>query len=86
MKRRFVLTALFLLITSGGYLLAFAQATIFYEATVLAHLAAGIGLCAAAVGLLRRYPRECGAFLASAAPSRSFRWLAAMDFRRASSR
>jgi tetratricopeptide (TPR) repeat protein len=69
MKRQFLLTALILLIASGGYLLAFAQPTIFYEANVLAHLGAGIALSIAAVALLRRYPGECGAFLASAAPA-----------------
>ena len=58
-----------LLIVNSAWLAAFADATVFYMANVLAHLALGIVLMAAAVPLARRYPRECGMFLASGVPA-----------------
>ncbi len=67
--RRLGLAALILLIVTGGYLLAFTQATIFYEANVVLHLLLGLALAVAAIPLARRYPRECAAFLLAAAPA-----------------
>ncbi|HTT64253.1 MAG TPA: multiheme c-type cytochrome, partial [Bryobacteraceae bacterium] len=65
--RRAAKYGLALLIVNSAYLAAFAQASIFYEANVLLHLGLGLALAVAAIGWSRRYPRECGAFLASAA-------------------
>ena len=67
--RRWVLPGLGLLIVNAGYLAAFSSASIFYEANVLLHLVLGVTLCVVAVRVARRYPRECGAFLAGAAPA-----------------
>ena len=58
--------ALALLIVNSAYLAEFAHASIFYEANVLLHLALGLALAAFAIGWARRYPGECGAFIASA--------------------
>jgi tetratricopeptide (TPR) repeat protein len=69
MGRRLLLGSLILLIASGAYLAAYAHATIFYEANVLMHLGLGLALAVVAIALVRRYPRECAAFLASAAPA-----------------
>ncbi|HTP35150.1 MAG TPA: tetratricopeptide repeat protein [Candidatus Acidoferrales bacterium] len=65
--RRAAKYGLVLLIVNSAYLAAFAQASIFYEANVLLHLGLGLALAVAAIGWLHRYPRECGAFIASAA-------------------
>jgi tetratricopeptide (TPR) repeat protein len=54
------------LAVNAAYLAAFAQATIFYEANVLLHLALGLALALLAVRYVRRYPTECGIFLAAA--------------------
>ena len=67
--KRFAAPALALLIVTAAYLSAFTQATIFYECNVVAHLAVGLALAALAIPWARRYPRECGAFLAAAAPA-----------------
>lgn len=67
--KRILLPGLILLIAGGAYLAAFPQASIFYEANVLLHLGLGLALAVAAVPLARRYPRECGMFLASTAPA-----------------
>jgi tetratricopeptide (TPR) repeat protein len=69
MRRRLLLTGLMLLTAGGGYLAAFPQATIFYEANVVLHLALGVLLAIAAVPLARRYPLESGFFWAAAAPA-----------------
>jgi tetratricopeptide (TPR) repeat protein len=58
---------LVLLVLNSVYLAAFAQASIFYELNVLLHLGLGLALGVVAVGWARSYPRECGAFMASAA-------------------
>jgi len=67
--RRFVAPALAVLIVNAAYLAAFSSASIFYETNVLLHLALGLALCVVAIRAARRYPRECGAFLAAAAPA-----------------
>jgi tetratricopeptide (TPR) repeat protein len=67
--RRFAAPALVLLIVSSAYLAAFTQANLFYEANVLLHLGLGLALSVAALYAARRYPRECGAFLAAAVPA-----------------
>ncbi|HEY1495168.1 MAG TPA: tetratricopeptide repeat protein [Candidatus Solibacter sp.] len=61
--------SLVLLILTGAYLAAFADASIFYEANVLLHLGLGLALVAAAIKWVPRYPRECGAFLLCAIPA-----------------
>jgi tetratricopeptide (TPR) repeat protein len=58
---------LVLLVLNSAYLAAFAQASILYELNVLLHLGLGLALAVVAVGWARSYPRECGAFVASAA-------------------
>jgi tetratricopeptide (TPR) repeat protein len=60
---------LVLLIVNGGYLAAFAHATVFYEANVLLHLVLGLVLAALAIRWGRRYPVECGIFLLAAVPA-----------------
>jgi len=65
--RRVTVWAVILLALNGAYLAAFAQATLFYEANVLLHLALGLALALFAVRLVRRYPLECGVLLAAAA-------------------
>jgi tetratricopeptide (TPR) repeat protein len=67
--KRYVPYALAILIVNSAYLAAFAQASIFYEANVLLHLALGLALAALAIRLAPRYPRECGAFVAAAIPA-----------------
>ncbi len=64
--RRAAAGALILLAVNGAYLAAFAHATIFYEANVLLHLALGVALALVAARYVRRYPIECGIFLAAA--------------------
>jgi tetratricopeptide (TPR) repeat protein len=60
------LWALIILALNGAYLAAFSQATIFYEANVVLHLALGVALGAIAVRYARRYPVECSLFLGAA--------------------
>jgi Flp pilus assembly protein TadD len=61
--------SLALLIVNSAYLAAFTQATVFYEVNVVLHLAIGLGLAGAALAWVRRYPRECGAFVLAAVPA-----------------
>src|ERR1043165_337647 len=56
-----------LLVLTGAYLGAFADASVFYEANVLLHLGLGLILGVAALAYVRRYPQASGAFIASAA-------------------
>jgi tetratricopeptide (TPR) repeat protein len=58
--------SLVLLVLNSAYLAALAQASIFYEFNVLLHLGLGLAVSVASVAWARRYPRECGAFVASA--------------------
>ena len=58
-----------LLVANSAYIAAFPQASVFYMANVLLHLALGLGLMVAAVFAARRYPRESGAFLLSGLPA-----------------
>ena len=58
-----------LLVVNSAYLYLFPSATIFYMGNALLHLALGLVLLAPAVKLVRQYPRESGAFLASALPA-----------------
>jgi tetratricopeptide (TPR) repeat protein len=67
--RRVLLSALAVLIVNSGYIAAFPSATVFYMANVVLHLALGLALMAAAVVLVRRYPRASGAFLAAGLPA-----------------
>ena len=67
--RRTVLVLLGFLIINSGYLAAFPSATVFYMLNVVLHLGVGLALMTAAVLLARRYPRECGAFLAAGLPA-----------------
>ncbi|MBZ5622356.1 MAG: tetratricopeptide repeat protein [Acidobacteriia bacterium] len=67
--RRIPTFALALLILNSIYLAAFPRPTIFYMANVVLHLVIGLGLMALAVPLARRYPRECGMFLAAGVPA-----------------
>jgi tetratricopeptide (TPR) repeat protein len=64
--RRLAAWGLILLAVNGAYLAAFAHATIFYEANVMLHLALGLALALVAARYVRRYPTECGIFLAAA--------------------
>ena len=64
--RRLAAWGLILLAVNGAYLAAFAHATIFYEANVMLHLALGLALALVAARYVRRYPMECGIFLAAA--------------------
>src|ERR1700724_1670345 len=65
--RRLTAWGLVLLAVNAAYPAAFADATVFYMANALLHLALGLALMVPAVQLARRYPRECGAFLLSGA-------------------
>ena len=67
--KRYVPYALGILIVNSAYLAAFAQASIFYEANVLLHLGLGLVLAGFALKWARKYPRECGAFVAAAVPA-----------------
>jgi tetratricopeptide (TPR) repeat protein len=69
MMRRSILILLALLIVNSGYLAGFPSATVFYMANVVLHLVVGLALMGAAAFLLRRYPRESGAFLAAGLPA-----------------
>jgi Flp pilus assembly protein TadD len=66
MIRKATPVCLALLVLNAAYLAAFADASIFYEANVLLHLGLGLALALAALAYARRYPQECGAFVASA--------------------
>jgi tetratricopeptide (TPR) repeat protein len=67
--RRICFAGLLLLAINGAYLFSFSQATIFYEANVLLHLALGVLLTIVAFVALRRYPLAAGAFIAAAIPA-----------------
>ncbi|SPF32745.1 Tetratricopeptide TPR_2 repeat protein [Candidatus Sulfopaludibacter sp. SbA4] len=67
--RRYLSIALGFLILNSAYLAAFPRPTVFYMANVLLHLGIGVALMVAAVGLVRRYPRESGAILAAGVPA-----------------
>src|SRR5580704_15035061 len=67
--RRICFTALLLLTINSAYLFSSSQATIFYEANVLLHLALGIALTIVAIFALRRYPLPAAAFTAAALPA-----------------
>jgi tetratricopeptide (TPR) repeat protein len=58
----------FLLINSG-YIAAYPSATLLYMGNVVAHLAVGLLLMVAALWVVKRYPRESGAFLAAGIPA-----------------
>ena len=69
LRRKLLVWGLALLVVNSAYLAALVQASVFYEANVLLHLALGVALTAAAVMLARRFPRECGVFAAAAIPA-----------------
>ena len=65
-----VAAALFVfLLVNSGYIAAYPAATLFYMGNVVAHLAVGLLLMAAALWAMKRYPRESGVFLAAGAPA-----------------
>jgi tetratricopeptide (TPR) repeat protein len=66
---KWVRWALVVLLVNSAYLAAFAHASLFYEFNVLLHLGLGLALVGAAIGWARRYPRECGMFLAASVPA-----------------
>ncbi|MBZ5580810.1 MAG: tetratricopeptide repeat protein [Acidobacteriia bacterium] len=61
--------AFLVLIVNSAYIWAFPQASILYMGNVVLHLALGLALMALAVRLVRRYPRESGAFLLAGLPA-----------------
>ena len=65
MKARFAAALFVFLLVNSGYLAAFPAASLFYMGNVVAHLAAGLLLMAVAARVVKRYPRESGAFLAA---------------------
>jgi hypothetical protein len=67
--RRVAMIGFGLLLVNSAYIAAFPQASVFYMANVLLHLGLGLVFMAAAVPLLRRYPRESIAFLAAGLPA-----------------
>jgi tetratricopeptide (TPR) repeat protein len=67
--RKATLVLLLLLLLNSGYLFSFAHASIFYEANVLFHLAAGLVLAGIAVRYLRPHPLASGIFLLAALPA-----------------
>src|SRR5882672_8963150 len=69
MRARIIGGGLVALGINGAYLAAFPQASVFYMANVLLHLALGFGLMVVAVFAARRYPRESGAFLLAGLPA-----------------
>ena len=67
--RRYAALGLGLLIVNSGYIAAFPQPTIFYMGNVLLHFVLGLALMVPAALWAKRYPRECGAFLAAGLPA-----------------
>jgi len=67
--RRLAFAGLVLLLVNSAYLYSFAHASIFYEANVIFHLAAGLFLAGVAMYSFRRQPLAAGAFLAAALPA-----------------
>ena len=57
------------LLVNSGYLAALPAPTVFYMANVALHLVLGLAFLALAAVLFKRYPRECGAFLAAGLPA-----------------
>jgi tetratricopeptide (TPR) repeat protein len=60
--------ALAVLTVNSAYLFAFPQANLFYMANAVLHVTLGLALMVVALRLVKRYPRECGAFLAAGLP------------------
>jgi len=69
LKARLAAVLFVFLPINSGYLAAYPSASLFYMGNVLAHLAAGLLLMAAAARAVRRHPRESGALLAAGAPA-----------------
>ncbi len=67
--RRIAAWGLGLLLVNAGYIAAFPQPTVFYMGNVLLHLLLGLALMVPAALWAKRYPRECGAFLAAGLPA-----------------
>ena len=67
--RRIWFAGLLVLAINSAYLFSFSQATIFYEANVLLHLALGVALAVAATFAVQRYPLAAGVFIAAALPA-----------------
>jgi tetratricopeptide (TPR) repeat protein len=66
-KGRIAAAVFLFLLVNSGYLAAYPAASLFYMANVVAHLAAGLVLMAAAAWALKRYPSESALFLAAGA-------------------
>jgi tetratricopeptide (TPR) repeat protein len=69
MTKRIAPVALIVLLVNSAYIAAFSQASIFYMANVLFHLALGVVLMVVAALWMRRRPLECGAFLVAGLPA-----------------
>ena len=67
MKTRIAAALFVFLLVNSGYIAAYPSATLFYMGNVVAHLAVGLLLMAAALWGVKRYPTESGAFLAAGA-------------------
>src|SRR3984957_3052858 len=65
MKTRIAAALFLFLLINSGYIAAYPAASLFYMGNVVSHLAAGLLLMAVALGAVKRYPREGGAFLAA---------------------
>src|ERR1017187_552450 len=63
MKTRIVAALFVFLLINSGYIAAYPAASLFYMGNVVAHLAVGLLLMAAAAWSVKRYPRESGVFL-----------------------
>jgi len=65
MKTRIAAALFIFLLINSGYIAAYPAPSLFYMGNVVAHLAVGLLLMAAALWGVKRYPRESGAFLAA---------------------
>jgi Flp pilus assembly protein TadD len=65
MKTRIAAALFIFLLINSGYIAAYPAPSLFYMGNVVAHLAVGLLLMAAALWAVKRYPRESGAFLAA---------------------
>src|SRR5580700_4959930 len=65
MKTRIAAALFIFLLINSGYIAAYPAPSLFYMGNVVAHLAVGLLLMAAALWAVKRYPREGGAFLAA---------------------
>src|SRR5580698_9701501 len=65
MKTRIAAGLFLFLLINSGYIAAYPAPSLFYMGNVVAHLAGGLLLMAAALGAVKRYPTESGAFLAA---------------------